>query len=182
MFFLVSPTFSLGNCRAWRDFFAFSARMPGRRPRAALFSGVRRPCFRQEGRAVSRLVGSLRCVASMEQTWRQTGFLACNGSLEGLAGPTCAPPEANLCPQGGASLPGREGRCACLGGESKSVIRVQNDFALPPCRLAVAFVPGVARYAGTKRQRRCRWQDERAWKAGERLSGTRQGGLMTDLG
>ena len=38
----------------------------------------------------------------------------------------------------------------------KSVIRVQSDFVLPPCRLAVAFVEGVAGYAGTKRQTRCR--------------------------
>ena len=64
----------------------------------------------------------------------------------------------------------------------KSVIRVQSDFVLPPCRLAVAFVEGVAGYVETKRQTRCRRQDERAWKAVERLSGTRQGGLMTDLG
>ena len=64
----------------------------------------------------------------------------------------------------------------------KSVIRVQSDFVLPPCRLAVAFVEGVAGYVEAKRQTRCRRQDERAWKAVERLSGTRQGGLMTDLG
>ena len=55
-------------------------------------------------------------------------------------------------------------------------------FVLPPRRLAVAFVEGVAGYAGTKRHPRCRWQDKRACKAGERLSGTRQGGLMTNLG
>ena len=56
---------------------------------------------------------------------------------------TCAPKVGLLCPEGRAGVP-------VWGGESKSVIRVQNDFALPPCRLAVAFVPGVARYAGDK--------------------------------
>ena len=64
----------------------------------------------------------------------------------------------------------------------KSVIRVQSDFVLLPCRLAVAFAEGVAGYVETKRQTRCRRQDERAWKAVERLSSTRQGGLMPDLG
>ena len=60
--------------------------------------------------------------------------------------------------------------------EPKSVIRVQSDFVLPACRLAVAFVEGVAGYvetfvegvAGyveTKRQTRCRWQGESTWKA-----------------
>ena len=162
MFFSCLPHVFFGKLPGMARFFCFFRANAGKTASGGCLFWVRRPCFRQEGRAVSRLVGSLRCVASMEQTWRQTGFLACNGSLEGLAGPICAPPEANLCPQSGASLPGREGWCACLGGELKSVIRVQNDFALPPCRLAVAFVPGVARYAGTKRQRRCRWQDERA--------------------
>ena len=56
---------------------------------------------------------------------------------------TCAPKVGLLCPEGRADV-------SVWGGESKSVIRVQNDFALPPCRLAVAFVPGVARYAGDK--------------------------------
>ena len=37
----------------------------------------------------------------------------------------------------------------------KSVIRVQSDFVLLPCRLAVAFVEGVAGYVETKRQTRC---------------------------
>ena len=56
-------------------------------------------------------------------------------------------------------------------------------FALPPCRLAVAFVEGIAGHVATKRQPRCRWQDgKRLRKAGERPSGTRQGGLMSDLG
>ena len=71
---------------------------------------------------------------------------------------------------------------SCLVLYPKSVIRGQSDFVLPPCRLAAAFVEGVAGYVETKRQTRCRRQDERAWKAGERLASTRQGGLMTDLG
>ena len=33
--------------------------------------------------------------------------------------------------------------------EPKSVIRVQSDFVLPACRLAVAFVEGVAGYVET---------------------------------
>ena len=65
----------------------------------------------------------------------------------------------------------------------KAVVRVQCVFALPPCRLAVAFVEGIAGHVATKRQPRCRWQDgKRLRKAGERPSGTRQGGLMSDLG
>ena len=40
--------------------------------------------------------------------------------------------------------------------QPKSVIRVQSDFVLLPCRLAVAFVEGVAGYVETKRQTRCR--------------------------
>ena len=36
------------------------------------------------------------------------------------------------------------------------VIRVQSDFVLLPCRLAVAFVEGVAGYVETKRQTKCR--------------------------
>ena len=50
----------------------------------------------------------------------------------------------------------------------KSAIRLQSGFVLPPCRLAAAFAEGVAGYAETKRQRRCRQEDERAWKAEER--------------
>ena len=46
--------------------------------------------------------------------------------------------------------------------ESKAI------FVLLPCRLAVAFVEGVAGYGETKRQARCRQQDERAWKTEER--------------
>ena len=64
----------------------------------------------------------------------------------------------------------------------RSDIGVQSDFLLPPSRLAAAFGKGVAGCDGTKLQARCRRQDERAWKAVERLSRTRQGGLMTDLG
>ena len=37
-----------------------------------------------------------------------------------------------------------------------SLIRVQSDFVLLPCRLAVAFVEGVAGYVETKRQTKCR--------------------------
>ncbi len=88
---------------------------------------------------------------------------------------TCARWRGLLCLCGGRGVPGRP-------VYPQSVIRVQSDFVLPPCRLAVAFVEGVAGYVETKRQTRCRRQDERAWKAVERLSGTRQGGLMTDLG
>ena len=46
----------------------------------------------------------------------------------------------------------------------KSVIRVQSPFVLLPCRLSAIFAEGVAGYAETKRQTRCRQQDERAWK------------------
>ena len=88
---------------------------------------------------------------------------------------TCARWRGLLCLCGGRGVPGRP-------VYPQSVIRVQSDFVLPPCRLAVAFVEGVAGYVEAKRQTRCRRQDERAWKAVERLSGTRQGGLMTDLG
>ena len=42
----------------------------------------------------------------------------------------------------------------------KSVVRVQSDFVLPACRLAVSFVEGVAGHVETKRQTRCRWQGE----------------------
>ena len=47
----------------------------------------------------------------------------------------------------------------------KSVIRVQSDFVLRACRLAVAFVEGVAGYVETKRQTRCRRQGESTCKA-----------------
>ena len=50
----------------------------------------------------------------------------------------------------------------------KSVIRVQSPFVLLPCRLSATFAEGVAGYAETKRQTRCRQQDERAWKTEER--------------
>ena len=88
---------------------------------------------------------------------------------------TCARWRGLLCLCGGRGVPGRP-------VYPQSVIRVQSDFVLPPCRLAVAFAEGVAGYVATKRQTRCRRQDERAWKAVERLSSTRQGGLTTDLG
>ena len=52
--------------------------------------------------------------------------------------------------------------------QPKSVIRVQGNFVLLPCRLAATFAEGVAGYAETKRQTRCRQQDERAWKTEER--------------
>ena len=50
----------------------------------------------------------------------------------------------------------------------KSVIRVQSPFVLLPCRLSATFAEGVAGYAETKRQTRCRQQDERVWKTEER--------------
>ena len=50
----------------------------------------------------------------------------------------------------------------------KTVVRVQSVFALPPCRLAVAFVEGVAGYGETWRQTRCRQRDESNWKVRER--------------
>ena len=66
--------------------------------------------------------------------------------------------------------------------EPKSVIRVQSDFVLLPCRLAVTFVEGVAGYVETKRQTRCRRQGERAWKAPKDKPIRIVGGLTTDLG
>ena len=60
----------------------------------------------------------------------------------------------------------RRGLCAVCS--PKSVIRVQSNFVLLPCRLFATFAEGVAGYAETKRQTRCRQQDERAWKTEER--------------
>ena len=47
----------------------------------------------------------------------------------------------------------------------KSAIRVRNDFILLSRRLAVVFVEGVAGYVETKRQARCRQENESVWKA-----------------
>ena len=74
----------------------------------------------------------------------------------------------------------RRGLCAVCS--PKSVIRVQSNFVLLPCRLFATFAEGVAGYAETKRQTRCRQQDERAWKTEERQPNPQVGGLMTDLG
>ena len=62
----------------------------------------------------------------------------------------------------------REGEPRCLVLKPKSVIRVQSNFVLLPCRLSTTFAEGVAGYAKTKRQTRCRQQDKRAWKTEER--------------
>ena len=53
-------------------------------------------------------------------------------------------------------------------GLTQSAISVPSGFVLPPCRFATAFAEGVAGYAETKRQTRCRQEDGRVWKAEER--------------
>ena len=63
---------------------------------------------------------------------------------------------------------------AHLALKPKSDIGVQSDFVMLPCRLVSASVEGLADYAATKRQTRCRQQDERAWKAIERYLYTRR--------
>lgn len=47
----------------------------------------------------------------------------------------------------------------------ESVIRDPNESFLLPCRLAAAFADGVAGYVETKRQARCRQENESVWKA-----------------
>ena len=64
----------------------------------------------------------------------------------------------------------------------KTVVRVQSVFRFAAVQTGSRLCrrPG---HVATKRQPRCRWQDgKRLRKAGERPSGTRQGGLMSDLG
>ena len=123
------------------------------------------------------------CAANVQRRGRKTAKAARLWPNRSRAGKSevlkAVGKKAGVCPWGIAHGPGT----CVLFLPQKTVVRVQSVFALPPCRLAVAFVEGVAGHVATKRQPRCRWQDgKRLRKAGERPSGTRQGGLMSDLG
>ena len=66
--------------------------------------------------------------------------------------------------------------------QPKSVIRVQGNFVLLPCRLAATFAEGVAGYAETKVADKMPTAGRKGLENRRKTTKPQVGGLMTDLG